>query len=165
MWLLNLLFIVIAAVIVFGLVGYGCGVLARHGVRRAGPIVALRALGALSGAVAVGVYALGLLGVVGALLAAEDGGADSAPVQSCRTSGWLGRHERGIDIVDYSVSYVPLRFVCETSDGGSYDNGDVPGYVNPVALGFALAGAGCALSAGYVSERRARNEAQARQQA
>jgi len=89
---------------------------------------------------------------------AQDGGTDSAPPQSCRTAGWWERHQRGVEIVDYSVSYLPLGFVCETSDGGSYDNGDVPGYLNPALLGFALAGAGCVISAGYVSEMRARRQ-------
>lgn len=43
-------------------------------------------------------------------------------------------------VVDYTVSYVPLGFVCETTGGGGYDSGSVPGYVNPAALGFGLAG-------------------------
>ncbi|MFF4830737.1 hypothetical protein [Streptomyces sp. NPDC001315] len=163
MWFLSLLFLVIAAVTVFGLVGYGCSVLARRGVRRIEPPVLLRTLAALSGAVAVAVYTWGLLHVAGSLTVADDGGTDSAPVQPCRTAGWLERRERGIEISGYSVSFVPVRFVCETSDGGSYDL--VPGYVNPAALGFALAGAGCALSAGYVTELRARSEARARQAA
>ncbi|MFF3405790.1 hypothetical protein ACFYW8_06145 [Streptomyces sp. NPDC002742] len=159
MWLLNLLFVVIAVVTAFGLAGYGCSALARHGVRRGGPVPVLRALGALAGAVAAGLYAWGLLIIVGALMTAEDGGTNSAPPQSCRTSGWWERQKEGIGIVDYSVSYVPLRFVCETSDGGRYDNGDVPGYVNPAALGFALAGTGFVISAGYAAELRTRGQA------
>ncbi|MFE5819303.1 hypothetical protein ACFQ6S_38560 [Streptomyces sp. NPDC056479] len=94
----------------------------------------------------------------GSRLTAEDGGTDSAPPRSCRTPGWSERHERGIEIVDYRVTYVPLGFVCETSDGGSYDNGDVPGYVNPAVLVLALTAAGCAIGAGYASELRARAE-------
>lgn len=54
------------------------------------------------------------------------------------------------------MRFVPLGFVCETSDGGSYGNGDVPAYVNPGALGLALGGAGCAVGAGYATELRAR---------
>ncbi|MFD9000567.1 hypothetical protein ACFV0T_06230 [Streptomyces sp. NPDC059582] len=157
MWFLSLLFLVIAAVTVFGLVGYVCSALARRGEGRVEPTMALRTLAALSGAAAVAVYAWGLLHVAGSLMEAEDGGTDSAPARPCRTSGWLERHERGIEISGYSVSYVPLGFVCETSDGGTYDV--VPGYVNPAAVGFALAGAGCAVSAGYVTELRARGRA------
>lgn len=157
MWFLSLLFLVIAAVTVFGLVGYVCSVLARRGERRVEPTMALRMSAALAGAAAIAVYAWGLLHVAGSLMEAEDGGTDSAPARPCRTSGWLERHERGIEISGYSVSYVPLGFVCETSDGGSYDI--VPGYVDPAAVGFALAGAGCAVSAGYVTELRARGQA------
>ncbi|WP_406366383.1 hypothetical protein [Streptomyces sp. NBC_00645] len=157
MWFLTLLFLVIAAVTAFGLVGYGCSVLARRGERRVEATVALRTLAAFSGAAAIAVYAWGLLHVAGSLMEAEDGGTDSAPARPCRTSGWLERHERGIEISGYSVSYVPPGFVCETSDGGSYDI--VPRYIGPAALGFALAGAGCAVSAGYVTELRARGRA------
>ncbi|MDF3150229.1 hypothetical protein PBV88_56110, partial [Streptomyces sp. T21Q-yed] len=103
-------------------------------------------------------YAWGLLAVCGAVMVAEDGGTDSAPPRSCRTAGWWERHQQGIEIVDYKVTYVPLGFVCETSDGGSYDNGDVPGYVNPAALGLALTAAGGAIGSGYASELRARAE-------
>ncbi|MDT9701544.1 hypothetical protein RMT89_38190 [Streptomyces sp. P17] len=110
----------------------------------------------VGGAGACALYGWGLLFVGGAVLTAEDGGTDSSPPQSCRTPGWWERHQRGSEIVDYSVRFVPLGFVCETSDGGSYDNGDVPGYVNPAALGLALAGAGCAVAAGYATEVRAR---------
>jgi len=158
MALLNLLFVLVAAVLAFALAGYGFGRLAECGVRRAELPILLRGLGGLAGAVAAALYAWGLLIVVGAIVTARDGGTDSAPPQSCRTAGWWERHERGVDIVDYSVSYIPLGFVCETSDGGTYDNGDVPGYLNPALLGFALAGAGCVISAGYVSERRARRQ-------
>lgn len=158
MALLNLLFVLVAAVVSFALAGYGFARLAERGVWRGDPDALLRGLGALFGAVAAGLCAWGLLIVVGAVLTAEDGGTDSAPPQSCRTAGWWERHQRGVEIVDHSVSYLPLGFVCETSDGGSYDNGDVPGYLNPALLGFALAGAGCAISAGYVSEMRARRQ-------
>ncbi|MFI9832010.1 hypothetical protein ACIHIX_30500 [Streptomyces sp. NPDC051913] len=157
MALLNLLFVVVAAVVAFALAGYGGGRIAERGVRRAELPTLLRGLGALAGAVAAALCAWGLLIVFGAVLTAEDGGTDSAPPQSCRTAGWWERHERGVEIVDYSVSYLPLGFVCETSDGGSYDNGDVPGYLNPALLGFALSGAGCVIAAGYVSEMRARS--------
>ncbi|MGW3816032.1 hypothetical protein [Streptomyces sp. NPDC005046] len=156
MFFLTLLFLVIAAVTAFGLVGYGCSVLARRGKRRVEATVALRTLAAFSGALAVALYAWGLLYVAGSLMEAEDGGTDSAPARPCRTSGWMERHERGIEISGYSVSYVPLGFVCETSDGGSYDI--VPGYIGPAAVGFALASAGCAISAGYVTELRARGQ-------
>lgn len=155
---LSMLFFVIAVVVAFALTGYGVGRLADRGVRHSGLPVMLRSLAALAGAVAAALYAFGLLGVIGAVMTAQDGGTDSAPPQSCRTAGWWERHQRGIEIVDYSVSYVPLGFVCETSDGGSYDNGDVPGYVNPALVGFGLAGVGAAIAAGYATELRVRGE-------
>lgn len=153
---LSLLFFVTAAITAVALTGHGFGRLADRGVRRSGLPVILRGVAALTGAAALALYAFGLLGVIGAIMTAQDGGTDSAPPQSCRTAGWWERHEQGIEIVDWSVSYVPLGFVCETSDGGSYDNGDVPGYVNPAALGLALAAAGCAVGSGYATELRAR---------
>ncbi|MFF9215716.1 hypothetical protein [Streptomyces viridosporus] len=157
MWLLALLFAVMMVGCCLGFVGYGFGSVADglSGLKERGPAV-LRGTAALAGACALAVYAWGLLGVAGAWMEAEDGGTDSAPVRSCRTPGWLERSAAGVEITGYRVSVVPLGFVCETSDGGSYDNGDVPGYVNPAALGLALAAAVCAVSAGYASERGAR---------
>lgn len=158
MFLLILLFAVIAVIVAVPLCGYGGRTVADQGLRRAGAPGVLRAVAGFAGAGACVLYAWGLLAVCGAVMTAEDGGTDSAPPQSCRTAGWWERHQRGIQIVDYTISYVPLGFVCETSDGGSYDNGDVPGYVNPAVLGLALTAAGCAIGAGYVSEFRARAE-------
>ncbi|MER5993073.1 hypothetical protein [Streptomyces viridosporus] len=156
-WLVALLFAVMMVVCCFGLVGYGFGSVADGlaGRKERRPAV-LRGTAALAGACALAVYTWGLLGIAGAWMEAEDGGTDSAPVRSCRTPGWLERSAAGVEITGYRVSVVPLGFVCETSDGGSYDNGDVPGYVNPAALGLALAAAVCAVSAGYASERGAR---------
>ncbi|WP_405768676.1 hypothetical protein [Streptomyces sp. NBC_01538] len=111
----------------------------------------LRLLALISGALALALYCWGLLHLLGAVLAAEDGGADSAPVRPCRSVG-AGAGE----VSGYSVSYVPLRFVCETRGGGSYVSDQVPGYVNPGALGFALAGTALGVGAGYEAESRAR---------
>lgn len=158
MFLLLLLFALIAVIVAVALCGYGGRTLADQGLRRAGVLGALRALAGFAGAGACVLYAWGLLAVCGAVMTAEDGGTDSAPPRSCRTAGWSERQQRGIQIVDYSISYVPVGFVCETSDGGSYDNGDVPGYVNPGVAGLALTAAGCAVGAGYASELRARAE-------
>ncbi|MFJ9658633.1 hypothetical protein ACIRPR_11830 [Streptomyces griseoflavus] len=156
MWFLAPLFLLVLVGAFFGLVGYGAGAVAdglsglkeRH--------AALRGLAALSAAGAAALYAWGLLAVLGAVVTAEDGGTDSSPPRSCRTAGWEERAAAGVEITDYRVGFVPLGFVCETSDGGSYDNGDVPGYVNPGLAGFALAAVASAVSAGWISERRAR---------
>ncbi|MFH0518837.1 hypothetical protein ACHBTE_16900 [Streptomyces sp. M41] len=158
MFLLLLLFVVVAVIIAFALCGHGVGALSDRGIRHTGAPGVLRALAALAGAGACALYAWGLLGVAGAVMEAEDGGTDSSPAWACRTPGWAERHQRGIEIVDHGVSFLPLGFVCETSDGGSYDTGDVPSYVNPGVLGLALAAAGCVVGAGCVSELRARAE-------
>ncbi|MER6859323.1 hypothetical protein [Streptomyces pilosus] len=156
MWFLALLLIPVLVGCCFGLVGYGVGAVAdglsglkeRH--------VALRGLAALCGAGAAALYAWGLLAVLGAVVEAEDGGTDSSPVRSCRTPGWEERATAGVEITGYRVGFAPLGFTCETSDGGSYDNGDVPGYVNPGLAGLALAATASAVSAGWFTERRAR---------
>ncbi|KOG17526.1 hypothetical protein [Streptomyces viridochromogenes] len=158
MFLLILLFVVVAVIVAVGLCGYGGRTLADHGLRRASAPAVLRGLAALAGAGACALYAWGLLTVCGAVMTAEDGGTDSSPPRSCRTAGWSERHQRGIEIVDYEVTYLPLGFVCETSDGGSYDNGDVPGYVNPAVFGLALAAAGGGIGSAYMTELRARAE-------
>jgi hypothetical protein len=113
----------------------------------------LRGLALFSGAIAVALYCWGLLQVFGAVLEAEDGGADSAPVRPCRTPA------KGGEALDYRIDYVPLRFVCETRGGGSYVADRVPGYVNPGAFGFALAAMLLAIGAGYDAELRARRAA------
>ncbi|MFF4052105.1 hypothetical protein ACFYZ5_36245 [Streptomyces chartreusis] len=158
MFLLILLFVLIAVITAIGLAGHGIRTLADRRERRTGVPGTLRGIAALAGAGAFALYAWGLLAVCGAVMVAEDGGTDSAPPQSCRTPGWWERHERGIEITDHKVTYMPLGFVCETSDGGSYDTGDVPGYVNPGVPALALTAAGCAIGAGYVTELRARAE-------
>ncbi|MEF9904154.1 hypothetical protein [Streptomyces sp. P9-A2] len=162
MWLLVFPLALLLAGCSFGLVGYGFGSVADglSGLKERRTAV-LRGLAALAAAGAVAVYAWGLLSLFGTLVAAEDGGADSAPVRPCRTAGWMEQHRAGIEIVGHRASFVPLGFVCETSDGGSYDNGDVPGYVNPAVASLALAALACAVAAGYSAELRARAEARA----
>ncbi|CAG6398912.1 hypothetical protein NMG29_11295 [Streptomyces cocklensis] len=134
----------------FGLVGYGCSTLVRAGGRRSGRNVWLRCLAAFLGAVAAAAYAWGLVVVGFAVLDAEDGGTDSSPLRPCRAPGDPGR---AWNVVDYTVGYVPLRFVCVNQDGSSYTPGTVPGYVNPAAQGFGLAAAACAVAATRRSQR------------
>ncbi|MCX2971324.1 MULTISPECIES: hypothetical protein [Streptomyces] len=135
----------------FALVGYGFGSLGRHGLRRAGRVVWLRSTAALLGAAAAALYTWGLLLVGGAVVAAEDGGTGSAPFPPCLTPG---QEQRAAGVTDYRVDFLPLRFVCETSTGDAYASAAVPGYLNPAALGLALAATACAGSAGRTSGRR-----------
>ncbi|MFF3460500.1 hypothetical protein ACFYXH_40730 [Streptomyces sp. NPDC002730] len=132
------------------LVGYGLGTLGRVGLRRADRQRWLRSSAALLGAVAAALYTWGLLHVAGSVLDAEDGGTGSSPLRPCRTPG---QWERALSVVDYTVDYLPLRFVCETKDGGTYAAESVPGYVNPAVLGFALATAVSLGAAAFESER------------
>ena len=150
---LLLLLLPAALVLPFALAGYGLGNLGRTGVRRAGRQVWLRSGAALLGAVAAALYASGLLCVAAAVLDAEDGGTGSAPLRPCRTTD---RPERSLTVVDYSVRYAPLRFVCEQKDGGAYAADSVPGFVNPAVVAFALAAVTCAAGAGFDTRRTAR---------
>ncbi|QKV96319.1 hypothetical protein HUT19_35245 [Streptomyces sp. NA02950] len=151
--MLLLLLLPAGLVTAFGLAGHGFSLLGRAGLRRTGRDARLRVLAALLGGAAAALYTWGLLLVAGAVLEAEDGGTDSSPLRPCRIPG---QEERAQHVVDYSVSYVPLRFVCETTGGGSYAAESVPGYVNPAVLGFALAAVVSAGAATLESERRAR---------
>ncbi|MFI0897283.1 hypothetical protein [Streptomyces sp. NPDC020983] len=139
------------------LAGYGLG---RHRLRQAGLQERLRSLAALLGAVAAAVCTVGLLCLTGAILETDDSGADSSPLLPCRVAG---HPERAAHVTGYRVEYVPLRFVCETADGGGYRAAAVPGWVNPAAAGFALAAVVCACAAAVEGERRARRAAAAAQ--
>ncbi|WP_404956536.1 hypothetical protein [Streptomyces sp. 147326] len=85
------------------------------------------------------------------MVEAEDGGASSSPLLPCRTPG---QEERASKVVGYTVDYVPLRFVRETTGGGRYAAESVPGYVNPAVAGFALAGVVCGAAPAPASGRR-----------
>ncbi|WP_329258721.1 hypothetical protein OG223_37920 [Streptomyces sp. NBC_01478] len=110
----------------------------------------LRKLAFAVGLAAFALYLWGLLCVLGAIVQAEDGGADSSPILPCRTTnGQEGGPEdpRAAQVVDYSVDFAPLRFVCETTGGGGYVTDTVPGYVNPAVFGLVLAALGCWVAA------------------
>ncbi|WPO69758.1 MULTISPECIES: hypothetical protein [unclassified Streptomyces] len=145
--------LLVVSITAFGLAGYGFGRLGARGVRGWDRPVVLRSLAALFGAAAAAVYTWGLLCVALTVLDAEDGGAGSAPVRPCAEAdaqAW------GAAAVDYRVEYLPVRFVCETGDGRSHATDDVPGYVTPAAVGAGLTAAVLAVSAGWVSQARAR---------
>ncbi|MFD5265462.1 hypothetical protein [Streptomyces sp. NPDC058335] len=127
----------------FAFTGYAFGSLGRVGLRAADRTVWLRGAAALVAAVASLLYTWGLLHLVGAVVEAAEDGTESAPLSDCVPSG---QEERASTVVDYTVSYVPLRFVCETSDGGSYTSDTVPDYVNPGVLVLGLTAAGVALT-------------------
>ncbi|MFG2318357.1 hypothetical protein [Streptomyces tendae] len=152
MFLVLLLVVVVAVVTAVGLTGHGASVLAARRARGPGAGPAPRALAAFAGAAAVAVYAWGLLHVTGAVME-SNGGAGSAPAPPCRTPG---NEERALHVIDQSVSFLPLGFVCETTDGGAYTSDDVPGYVNPGAAALALTAVACAVAAGRAAGPRTR---------
>lgn len=149
---LLLLLLPAGLVAAFTCLGYGLSTLVKARRRRAGRAMWLRGVAGLLGAVAVAVYTLGLLCLAGAVLDTEDGGAGSTPFPPCRVPG---QPERATGVVDYSVDYVPVRFVCETEDG-RYSADSVPGFVNPAAFGSGLAAAVCAGAAALGAGGRAR---------
>ncbi|MFD5759287.1 hypothetical protein ACFWIZ_29875 [Streptomyces sp. NPDC127044] len=136
----------------FAFVGYCFGTLGRIGPRQADRVVWLRVVAALLGAATALLYVWGLVHLVGAVMDVAENGADSAPLRPCRASGWEQRAQDP-GSVDYTVRYLPIRFVCETGDGDSHVTDAVPDYLNPGVLGFALAGAGCAGAARLASRR------------
>ncbi|MEU3663354.1 hypothetical protein AB0E77_26990 [Streptomyces sp. NPDC032940] len=152
MFLALLLVVVVVVVTVVGLTGHGASVLAARRARGGGAAPALHALAAFAGAAALAAYAWGLLHVTGAVME-SGGGAGSAPAPPCRMPGY---EARALHVIDQSVSFLPLGFVCETTDGDDYTSDDVPGYVNPAVAVLALTGAASAVAAGYATELRAR---------
>ncbi|MGW6918339.1 hypothetical protein ACWGB8_31675 [Kitasatospora sp. NPDC054939] len=155
-------FFVLAIVLLAGLVavpvlaGLGLTGLVR-GRRAGGRADRLRGVSLLSAAGAAAVYGWGGLHLLGAVLAAEDGGAGSSPLVPCREGGI----ERAARVVDYDVSYLPLRFTCVRSTGGGYAVA-LPGYVNPVVGVLALNTATCGILAAAAAERTGRRPSPAR---
>ena len=157
-----LLLLVLVAVVTAVVLGRGAGTYPRRPVPRTGtpgvpapprPGAPLRVVAAAAGGAAALLYLWGLVCVGFAAMEAEDGGTGSAPMRPCRTGA---PPELSGRVVDYSVSYLPLGFRCETAGGDGYASADVPGYVNPGAAALALTAAASAVAAGYATERRAR---------
>ncbi|WP_433312486.1 hypothetical protein ACQP0U_27325 [Micromonospora sp. CA-269861] len=103
----------------------------------------LRAAALLVGAGAVAMYAWGLLHLSHAVLQAEDGGAGSSPIEPCRQAG----PQMASLVVGYDVSFLPLRFECRLSRGGTYVTSSVPGYVNQATAALGLITATCGVLA------------------
>ncbi|MEU2282132.1 hypothetical protein ABZ614_09380 [Streptomyces sp. NPDC013178] len=135
----------------FAFTGHALGSLGRVGLRRAGRTVWLRSVAALLAAFAAVLYTWGLLNVLYAVMEARENSPEASPAPPCL---FPGQEERAASVVGYTVDYVPLRFVCETENGGGYATPAVPGYVNPAVLSFALtAGAVCAGAAALDGRR------------
>ncbi|MBM7490592.1 hypothetical protein JOD64_001814 [Micromonospora luteifusca] len=109
----------------------------------------LRTVALLAGAGTVAMYAWGLLHLGYAVLRAEDGGAGSFPIEPCREAG----PQRASQVDGYEVSYLPIRFECRVSGGGTYVTSSVPGYVNPSATALGLLTATCGILATTTTQR------------
>ncbi|MFI6782828.1 hypothetical protein [Micromonospora sp. NPDC050276] len=103
----------------------------------------LRAAALLAGAGTVAVYAWGLLHLGYAVLRAEDGGTGSVPSGPC----WSGGSQLASLVDGYQVGFLPLRFECHLSRGGTYVSSSVPGYVNPATILLGLVTASCGVLA------------------
>ncbi|WP_217254196.1 hypothetical protein [Streptomyces sp. AC602_WCS936] len=157
-----LLLLLVVAVVTAVLVSRGAGTYPRRPRTEAAPRgvpaprkpgAPFRVLAGVAGGAAALLYLWGLVCVGFAVMEAEDGGTGSAPLRPCRADA---PPELAGRIVDYSVSYLPLGFRCETADGDGYDSADIPGYVNPGVAVLALAAVAGAVAAGYTTELRAR---------
>ncbi|MFC7819045.1 MULTISPECIES: hypothetical protein [unclassified Streptomyces] len=157
--MLALLLLVLVAVATAAVLRRGAGAYPR--VRKASAVVPpprkpgapFRVAAGVAGWAAALLYLWGLVCVGFAAMEAEDGGTDSAPLRPCRAGV---SPELSGQVIDYSVSYLPLRFECETVDGETYGSADVPGYVNPGVAVLALTAVASAVAAGYATELRAR---------
>ncbi|MEU4471688.1 hypothetical protein [Micromonospora sp. NPDC023888] len=109
----------------------------------------LRAAALLAGAGTVAVYAWGLLHLGYAVLRAEDGGAGSFPIAPCREAG----PQRASQVDGYDVGYLPLRFECHLSGGGTFVASTVPGYVNPATAVLGLITATCGVLVNTTAQR------------
>ncbi|MFF6886990.1 hypothetical protein ACFY9F_27810 [Streptomyces sp. NPDC012421] len=139
-FLVLLVLLVLLPVVGIGFAGYGFGRLGRAGVRRADRETRLRCGAALAVAAAVGLYTWGLLLVGLAVLDTDDSGTDAFPARPCRVAGDPGA---AADVVGHRVEYLPPRYVCELSGGGSRATDDGPGYVGPGVLVLAGVAAVC----------------------
>lgn len=143
--------VLIGAAAVVGLAVHGFSASFRQGIARSSMKGLLRGYAFLSGAGMLALFMWGLLHVGSAVLDAEDGGAGSSPIRPCRHEG---RPEVAMNVVDYRVDFLPVRFVCLRSGGSSYAADAVPGYVNPGILGLAVATAALAAGAAFLPEGR-----------
>ncbi|KNB50328.1 hypothetical protein AC230_24745 [Streptomyces caatingaensis] len=103
----------------------------------------------LLGAALLGVYAWGLINVLGVKMDSADGGTDSTPPRPCRPGH---RHEVE-NVTGYSITYLPLRVECQREEGPSYSIA-VPEYVNPALLGLSVLTLGSATASLYLPRTR-----------
>ncbi|MEU3602378.1 hypothetical protein ABZ714_27210 [Streptomyces sp. NPDC006798] len=128
------------------LTGYGIGTLVDSFRARHRTAARLRALAGLCWGAAAVVYTYGAVLLALSVLSAEDGGTNSSPPPPC----WdVPGHREDLErVAGYSLDFLPLRFDCDLTGGGSYDAGAVPGIVNAGAGALTLSGAVVRFAAG-----------------
>ncbi|MDT0403842.1 hypothetical protein [Streptomyces edwardsiae] len=141
--LVLLLVLLVGLAVAAALAVYGCTTLARHGVRRAGPLVVLRSCAALAGAGAACLYVWGALH----LLTLDETRRDLACKEAVGPA-----HVMEID--SYRPTYIPLGLGCHVRSGTTYSTG-VPGYLNPAAGALAFTAVALGGFSLLESERRA----------
>jgi hypothetical protein len=120
---------IIALVLIF------CGIVLGALRGRHSRSLRLQAVALVAAAAAIGMYAWGLGSVGSAVLQAEDGGTDSSPLIPCRGEADAETVAR---VTGYQVGFMPPRFECSLSGGGSYTTSSVPTYLNPATVALSL---------------------------
>lgn len=148
--------ILAGGIVAIGLACFGLAALARPRPGRTGTGRSSRGLAALAGAAAVAMYVWGALHIVGALIEAESGGADSSPAPACVRAGGVGN---AAHVDGYRIDYLPVRFVCHLEKGGgSFTADSAPRYVAPAVLGLGLTAVALPILTAFASECRLRRK-------
>ncbi|MFF1685214.1 MULTISPECIES: hypothetical protein [unclassified Streptomyces] len=108
---------------------------------------------AMAAAAAVTLYVVGL----GAIQWSEhesESGADSSPARACRDADVDDSTLR--HLVGHRASYVPLAFDCVLDDGRTYPSSSGYAWLNGLTATFGVGAGVLMVTAGFVTERRAR---------
>jgi hypothetical protein len=106
---------------------------------------------AMAAAATVGLYVLGL-GAVQLSAHESESGASSSPAPSCRDADDSTLQH----LVGHRSSYVPLRFDCVLDDGSTYPSSSGYAWLNGLTAAFGVTAGVLVVTAGFVTERRAR---------
>ncbi|GAA2261133.1 MULTISPECIES: hypothetical protein [Kitasatospora] len=155
-----LLIILAGGIVAVGLICLGCATLTRRRTGHSSVGRTSHGLATLAGAAAAAVYVWGALHVVGPLMEAEGGGADSSPAPACVRAGGV---DQAAHVDGYRIEYLPIRLVCHLDKGGgSFTADSAPGYVAPAVLGLGLTAVALPILTAFAAEYRSRRKAPAR---
>ncbi|QNE16843.1 hypothetical protein F1D05_01670 [Kribbella qitaiheensis] len=142
-------FLVSLLVASWGLVSTLVALIRRRPAGRAARV--LRGLALLTGALAVGGYAFGVV-VIGAQQSESSHGTDSSPSPACRLSAPTPSSIS--HVTGYDAGYLPLRFDCKLDDGTTYSAGVVSPWLTPAMLALGATALGLAFGARSTTTRR-----------